>query len=128
MTIHYRMTVSVAYLGMTYSVSETYNSTLGIPYHSGHEVALYMGGDTLGALFNGSVTYTRIDLNTSGFSVASISPQLPQTVTGKSAMQLTIMVNTPGTPYNGDLNATVHVTMSLPQTTTTSTPALQPAV
>jgi len=116
MTIHYKLTSSVTYLGVTYSISQTYNSTLGIPYRSGHAVAIYMGGDTLGAYFNESVTFTSFSINDTGFSVASISPQLPQTVTGKSALNLTVMVNTPSAPYRGDLNAIVQATISIPQT------------
>jgi ABC-type lipoprotein release transport system permease subunit len=60
----------------------------------------------------GTENLTSIVCNTSGFSVASVSPelpvQLPNTRDNEEPITLTITFNTPSTPYTGPFDFTVY--------------------
>jgi len=110
MTIHYTLTifVNIGTVSST-SVAVSLQQTVGLPYHSGQPIQLYLGGNSLG-MFNGSMTFTSITSTSPDFNVVSVSPKLPQTFTAGTAPLLTVTVSTPPSSFNGDLDLTVQVT------------------
>lgn len=107
MTVHYNLVL--AYQGTNYPESE--QLSLGLPYHSGDHVTIYLGGNQITNL-TGSITYTSIKVDTGGFNVSSLSPALPQTIYNGSTLLLKITLNTPASPYSGDLQVTVDASYS----------------
>ncbi len=80
---------------------------IGLLYHSGHNTTLYIDA---GQLFNytGLMNITYIGTRGGGFSISSISPGLPLTVSsgvtyGGDRSVLTLILDTPTSPYRGFL-------------------------
>jgi hypothetical protein len=80
------------------------------PYPVGQQIVIQIPysyqGDT------GTENITRMECNTSGFSLASVSPELPvllpNTRDNEAPITLTITFNTPSTPYTGPFDFTVY--------------------
>ena len=80
------------------------------PYTVGHQITVQIPysyqGDT------GTENLTRIECATSGFSLASVSPELPirlpNTRDNEAPVTLTITFNTPSIPYAGPFDFTVY--------------------
>ena len=75
---------------------------IGLPYHAGHNVTLYVDASQL-INNTGLMNITNNGIRTGGFSISSISPSLPQTadsgVTYGNRTILTVVLDTPSTPF-----------------------------
>ncbi len=80
------------------------------PYAVGHQITVQIPYSYQGE--TGTENLTRIECNTSGFSLASVSPELPihlpNTRDNEAPVTLTITFNTPSTPYTGPFDFTVY--------------------
>jgi hypothetical protein len=80
------------------------------PYSVGQQIVIQIPYSYQGD--SGTENITRMECNTSGFSLASVSPELPvllpNTRDNEAPITLTITFNTPSTPYNGPFDFTVY--------------------
>ncbi len=80
------------------------------PYAVGQQIIIQIPYSYQGE--TGTENITRIECNTSGFSLESVSPQLPvklpNTRDNEAPITLTITFNTPSTPYSGPFDFTVY--------------------
>ncbi len=80
------------------------------PYTVGQQITIEIPYSYQGE--TGTENITRIECNTSGFSLQSVSPQLPMllpnTRDNEAPITLTITFNTPSTPYSGPFDFTVY--------------------
>jgi len=112
MTVHYVLNISATLFGNTVSITNRVNSTIGLPYRAGHNLTLYLGGNSVtsvSAHLNGSILYTKIVANTSGFTIERVNPSLPLNFSLSAAPLITLTLSTPQTPYSGDVQIVVQV-------------------
>ncbi len=80
------------------------------PYLVGQQITIQIPYSYQGEA--GTENITRIECNTSGFSLASVSPEppvlLPNTRDNEAPITLAITFNTPSTPYAGAFDFTVY--------------------
>ncbi len=80
------------------------------PYAVGQQIIVQIPYSYQGE--TGTENITRIECSTSGFSLASVSPELPvllpNTRDNEAPITLTITFNTPSTPYTGAFGFTVY--------------------
>lgn len=112
MTVHYNVQMTAKVMGTTITVPVSVQQTIGLPYHSGQPIQLYLGGNQLGNV-TGSLSMTTITSTTPGFTVTSVSPSLPQAWTAASAPMLTITLSSAPGPFHGDVDLTVQANYTL---------------
>ncbi len=80
------------------------------PYDVGQQMTIQIPYSYQGEV--GTENITRMECNTSGFSLASVSPELPlelpNTRDNEQPITLTITFNAPSTPYSGPFDFTVY--------------------
>jgi hypothetical protein len=80
------------------------------PYAVGQQITIQIPYSYQGE--TGTENITRMECNTSGFSLANVSPELPvllpNTRDNEAPITLTITFNTPSTPYTGPFDFTVY--------------------
>ncbi len=80
------------------------------PYAVGQQITIQIPYSYQGE--TGTENITRMECNTSGFSLAGVSPELPvllpNTRDNEAPITLTITFNTPSTPYTGPFDFTIY--------------------
>lgn len=101
------LNVNFNYLGTTSGYFGSSTQTFsGGTYEAGHVYTEIFTLKSGALLFNHNIS--SITTNTPGFSINSITPILPVTVSPSGSVTITININTPLTQYNGVLDLTIN--------------------